>query len=254
MITFNNVVKKFNNNIILDDVSGKFVDGKVNMIIGISGSGKSVLLKCLVGIFDIDDGEIKFDDVKMSANFYDQEAISIKKNIGILFQNGALFASKNIEENVRFPLDMMTNLSNKEKKEKVEYCLDSVGLKNVNKKYPDEISGGMKKRVALARAIVNIKKYLFCDEPNSGLDPQTSLMIDELIQDITKKNNLTTIVVTHNIDSIITIGEHIIFLSKSKKKWEGSPKDFINANDEDLNNFLKSSRTMNIIRDNNFVL
>ena len=254
MITFNNIVKKFNNNIVLNDVSGKFVDGKVNMIIGMSGSGKSVLLKCLVGIFDIDQGEIKFDETKMSANFYNKEAISIKRNIGILFQNGALFASKNIEENVRFPLDMMTNLSKKEKKEKVEYCLESVGLKNVNKKYPDEISGGMKKRVALARAIVNIKKYLFCDEPNSGLDPQTSLMIDELIQDITKKNNLTTIVVTHNIDSILSIGEHIIFLSKSKKKWEGSPKDIIHASDEDLNIFLKSSKTMNIICDNNFIL
>lgn len=254
MIVFNNVVKKFNNHTVLDDVSGKFVDGKVNMIIGLSGSGKSVLLKSLVGIFDINSGDISFDGVKMNADFYDEESIKLKKNIGILFQNGALFTSKNVAENVKFPLDMLTNLSEKEKKERVEYCLECVGLKNVNKKYPDEISGGMKKRVALARAIVNIKKYLFCDEPNSGLDPQTSLMIDELIQDITKKHNLTTLVVTHNIDSILNIGEHIIFLSKSKKKWEGTPKEILNTDDEDLNAFLMSSKTMNIIRDNNFVV
>lgn len=252
MIVFNDVVKKFNNNVVLDHVSGEFIDGKVNMVIGLSGSGKSVLLKSLIGIFDIDGGEINFDGVKMTADFYDEQAIKVKKNIGVLFQNGALFSSKNIEENVKFPLDMMTNLSEKEKKERVEYCLNCVGLKNVNKKYPDEISGGMKKRVALARAIVNIKKYLFCDEPNSGLDPQTSLMIDELIQDITKKHNLTTLVVTHNIDSILSIGEHIIFLSKSKKRWEGSQKEILNSDNEYLNLFLKASKTMNIIRDNNF--
>lgn len=254
MIVFNNIVKKFNNNTVLDDVSGEFIDGKVNMVIGLSGSGKSVLLKSLVGIFDVDGGEITFDGIKMTADFYNEDSISLKKNIGILFQNGALFASKNVEENIRFPLDMLTNLSEKEKKDRVEYCLECVGLKNVNKKYPDEISGGMKKRVALARAIVNIKKYLFCDEPNSGLDPQTSLMIDELIQDITKKHNLTTLVVTHNIDSILSIGEHIIFLSKSKKKWEGAPKELLNTDNEDLNMFLQSSKTMNIIRDNNFIV
>lgn len=254
MIMFENIVKTFSNNIILNNVSGHLIDGKVNMVIGLSGSGKSVLLKSLIGIYDIDRGKITFDGVNMTANFFDEQAIKIKKNIGVLFQNGALFSSKNIEENVRFPLDMMTNLSEKEKKEKVEYCLDCVGLKNVNKKYPDEISGGMKKRVALARAIVNIKKYLFCDEPNSGLDPQTSLMIDELIQDITKKHNLTTLVITHNIDSILSIGEHIIFLSKSEKKWEGSQKEILHTNNPDLNAFLESSKTINIIKGSNIIV
>lgn len=254
MIVFKNIVKKFADNLVLNNVSGHFVDGKVNMVIGLSGSGKSVLLKSLIGLIDIDNGEIEFDGVNMTSNFFDKSAMQLKRSIGVLFQNGALFTSKTIEENVRFPLDMMTNLSSKEKKERVEYCLDCVGLKNVNHKFPNEISGGMKKRVALARAIVNIKKYLFCDEPNSGLDPQTSLMIDELIQNITEKNNLTTLVITHNIDSILSIGEHIIFLSKSEKKWEGSRKEVLYSNNKDLNDFLKSSKTVNIIKNSNIVV
>ena len=243
MITFNNVVKNFNGVDVLKEINGEFQPGKINMIIGTSGAGKSVFLKCLIGIFGVNEGSIKYDDVLMTDDLYEPKVREIKKSIGVLFQNGALFSSKTIEENVRFPLDLLTNMSTREKNDRVHECLSQVNLHNVGKKYPNEISGGMQKRVALARAIVNIPKYLFCDEPNSGLDPKISLMIDELLQTITTQYGITTIVISHNIDSIMKIGDNIMYLSNGKKEWEGSNNDILNTTNKNLLSFLKSSKT-----------
>lgn len=248
MIRFNNISKSFNNKKILDDISGEFYSGKINMIIGASGTGKSVLLKSIVGIHNIDKGNIYFDDIRCDhLNRNDSTVLQVKKNIGMLFQNSALILSKTIEENVRLPLDLLTNLSLSEKQEKVAYVLDQVNLIDAKKKYPNEISGGMQKRAGIARAIVNNPKYLFCDEPNSGLDPQTSFVIDQLIQKITGLYNTTTVVVSHNLDSVITISDNIIFLYKSKKIWEGNKESIMNTDNEYLLNFLKSSKSMSIL-------
>jgi len=252
MITFQNIYKQYNEHLILEDVSGVFQRGKINLIIGTSGTGKSVLLKCLVGITQPTSGSVQFDE-KDIINGSNNSIINIKREIGMLFQGSALLDSKTVVENVRFPLDMLTNMTKGEKLDRVNFCLERVGLKNISHKFPNEISGGMQKRVGIARAIVNDAKYLFCDEPNSGLDPQTSLLIDELIQELTYEYNITTVVVTHNLDTIFTIGDYIMFLSQGKKEWEGDSQSLFKNDVERLQDFLMASKMMqNIIKNGNY--
>ncbi|HEY5918210.1 MAG TPA: ATP-binding cassette domain-containing protein, partial [Chryseolinea sp.] len=213
MIKIQSISKSFGERLVLNEISGVFEKGKPNLIIGASGTGKSVLLKCIVGLIDPDQGQVFYD----GRDFYGSDRnsqIEIRREMGMLFQGGALFDSKNVENNVMFPLDVLTKMTVSEKKDRVNFCLTRVGLENVNTKMPSEISGGMKKRVGIARAIVNNPNYLFCDEPNSGLDPQTSIVIDDLIQDISEDLDITTIVVTHDMNSVMGIGEHIMFIYK----------------------------------------
>ena len=243
MITFDQISKSFNGKTILDDISGCFEPGKINLVIGKSGSGKSVFLKCLVGLIKPEKGTITFDNRDIFSEDHNT-TVDIKREIGMLFQGGALFDSKTVEENVRFPLDMLTNLGKSEKRDRVNLCLQQVGLADANKKLISELSGGMQKRVGIARAMVNFSKYLFCDEPNSGLDPQTSLLIDELILELTREYNITTVVVTHNLDTIFTLGDHIIFLHQSKKMWEGNSQALFHVDVESLNEFLFASTLM----------
>jgi phospholipid/cholesterol/gamma-HCH transport system ATP-binding protein len=214
--------------------------GKCNLIIGTSGSGKTVLTKCMVGLFRPEIGEILYDGTDMLLMNNDERKL-LRQQIGMLFQGTALFDSMTVEQNVLFPLDMFTNWSVAEKKKRVNEVLDRVNLKDAHKRYPSEISGGMKKRVGIARAIVLNPKYLFCDEPNSGLDPQTSMVIDRLIKEITEEYNITTIVVTHDMNSVMEIGDHIVYLHQGRKQWEGSNKDIIFSKDELLNKFIFAS-------------
>tara|TARA_B110000014_G_scaffold56700_1_gene38284 strand:+ start:2833 stop:3576 length:744 start_codon:yes stop_codon:yes gene_type:complete len=247
MIEINNISKAFNDKQVLFDISGKFVKGKTNLIIGASGTGKSVLLKCLVGLLKPDNGEVLFDGRDFTNG--DKNLLTdIRRDIGMLFQGSALFDSKNVEENIKFPLDVLSNLQENEKIEKVNHCLELVGLENINKKMPSEISGGMKKRVGIARAIVNDSKYLFCDEPNSGLDPLTAIKIDDLILELTRKLNTTTIVVTHDMNSVIEIGEYIMFLHNGKKIWEGDNKQILKSKIKELNDFVFSNKLMKKIK------
>ena len=247
MIEIKNISKAFNDKQVLFDISGKFVKGKTNLIIGASGTGKSVLLKCLVGLLKPDNGEVLFDGRDFTNG--DKNLLTdIRRDIGMLFQGSALFDSKNVEENIKFPLDVLSNLQENEKIEKVNYCLELVGLENINKKMPSEISGGMKKRVGIARAIVNDSKYLFCDEPNSGLDPLTAIKIDDLILELTRKLNTTTIVVTHDMNSVIEIGEYIMFLHNGKKIWEGDNKQILKSKIKELNDFVFSNKLMKKIK------
>jgi phospholipid/cholesterol/gamma-HCH transport system ATP-binding protein len=243
MITFDQISKSFNGKTILDDISGCFAPGKINLVIGKSGSGKSVFLKCLVGLIKPEKGTITFDNRDIFSDDHNT-TVDIKREIGMLFQGGALFDSKTVEENVMFPLDMLTKLGKSEKRDRVNLCLQQVGLADANKKLISELSGGMQKRVGIARAMVNFSKYLFCDEPNSGLDPQTSLLIDELILELTREYNITTVVVTHNLDTIFTLGDHIIFLHQSKKMWEGNSQALFHVDVESLNEFLFASTLM----------
>jgi phospholipid/cholesterol/gamma-HCH transport system ATP-binding protein len=240
MIEIRNIQKKFGDRTILDDISAVMETGKCNLIIGTSGSGKTVLTKCMVGLFDPDQGSILYDGVDMMQMEDDQRKL-LRQQIGMLFQGTALFDSMTVEQNVLFPLNMFTNWSMAEKKKRVNEVLDRVNLKDANKRFPSEISGGMKKRVGIARAIVLNPKYLFCDEPNSGLDPQTSLLIDKLIKEVTIEFNITTIVVTHDMNSVMEIGDHIVYLHQGRKQWEGSNKDIIFSKDELLNNFIFAS-------------
>lgn len=250
MIEFKNLKKKFGESVVLKDISGEFLNSKVNLIIGSSGGGKSVFLKCLVGLFDFQFGEVKYDgDIFSSKNEVSKNVI--RKKIGMLFQGAALFDSMNTEENVMFPLNMFSSFSLKEKKKKVNAVLEKVGLQGVNKKMPNELSGGMKKRAGIARAIVNDPKYLFCDEPNSGLDPKNSLMIDDLIKKITYENNITTVVVTHDINSIFSIGDNIFFLKKGEIKWRGLSEDIEKNSNEDLREFLFSSKLASMLFEKN---
>ncbi len=247
MIEINNIRKSFDGNPVLSGVSGKFEQGQTNMIIGASGTGKSVLIKCIVGLVTPDDGNVYFsgrDFTKSNRN----EKTEIRREIGFLFQGGALFDSKNVEANVKFPLDILTKMPESEKLDRVNSVLSRVGLENVNKKMPSEISGGMKKRVGIARAIVNNSQYLFCDEPNSGLDPQTSIRIDNLIQEITKELNITTIVVSHDMNSVMEIGEHVMFLYKGHKVWEGTNETISETDVQELNDFLFSNKLMRTLR------
>ena len=215
MIKVNNITKSFGADEVLKGISATFEKGKTNLIIGRSGSGKTVMLKCMIGLFTTNSGEIFFEDQAISKMDIGAQR-TLREDIGMLFQGGALFDSMNIEDNVMFPLRMFSNDKRPEMLKRVNEVLKRVDLENVNHKFPSEISGGMKKRVSIARAIVNNPKYLFCDEPNSGLDPKTATVIDQLIQDITKENNITTVVVTHDMNSVMEIGEKIVFLKNGK--------------------------------------
>ena len=247
MIEIKNITKSFNDKKVLHGINGKFEKGRTNLIIGASGTGKSVLLKCLVGLLSPDKGSVLFD----GRNFTESNKTTttqIRREIGMLFQGSALFDSKNVEENIKFPLDILTEISEKEKIDKVNHCLNLVGLDKINNKMPSELSGGMKKRVGIARAIVNDSKYLFCDEPNSGLDPLTAIKIDDLILELTQKLNTTTIVVTHDMNSVIEIGEYIMFLHNGKKLWEGDNKKILKTRIKELNSFVFSNKLMKKIK------
>lgn len=240
MIRGENIVKIFDGRRVLDDVSVKFDAGKTNLIIGQSGSGKTVLLKSLVGLHEIDEGNIYFDDLCYTQLGF-KERKAVRKDIGMIFQGGALLDSSTVEDNIRLPLDLFTDQSLEEKMERVNFCLKRVNLPNANKLYPAELSGGMIKRVAIARAIVLNPKYLFCDEPNSGLDPMTSIVIDNLIKEITEEYNITTIVNTHDMNSVMEIGEKIIFIHEGKKWWEGTKHDILQSDNRELNDFVFAS-------------
>ncbi|MBG9375155.1 ABC transporter ATP-binding protein [Panacibacter sp. DH6] len=240
MIELKNIKKSFGEKVILNDISAVMEAGKCNLIIGSSGSGKTVLTKCMVGLFAPDSGDILYsgeDIVKMD----DEKRKELRQQIGMLFQGSALFDSMTVEQNVMFPLEMFSREGYKERKKRVDEVLARVELKDAHKKYPAEISGGMKKRVGIARSIVLNPKYLFCDEPNSGLDPQTSLVIDKLIKELTDEFNTTTIVVTHDMNSVMEIGDHIVYLYQGKKEWEGSNKEIIFSKNEKLNSFIFAS-------------
>jgi len=240
MIEIKHIGKKFDDRVILNDISAKFKPGMCNLIIGASGSGKTVLTKCIVDLIQPDEGHIYFDGIAFSKMQKDQRK-ELRNSIGMLFQGNALFDSMTVEENVKFPLDMFSDFSEVEKTDKVNKILARVNLTGSNDKFPAEISGGMKKRVGLARALVLNPKYLFCDEPNSGLDPQTSMVIDKLIHELTVEFNITTIVVTHDMNSVMEIGDYILYLHQGKKEWEGSNKDIIYCQNELLNNFIFAS-------------
>jgi phospholipid/cholesterol/gamma-HCH transport system ATP-binding protein len=240
MIDVKHIRKSFGEKVILQDISSTMQTGKCNLIIGTSGSGKTVFMKILIGLYPPDSGEICYDGVDM-VTMNDEERKQLRQQIGMLFQGSALFDSQTVEENVMFPLQMFTNMSYKERRKRVNEVLAKVNLKEANKKYPAEISGGMMKRVGIARAIVMNPKYLFCDEPNSGLDPQTSGLIDELIHDITVENNITTIINTHDMNSVMTIGDHILFMTEGLKQWEGTKDDIIFSKNQRLNDFIFAS-------------
>lgn len=240
MIEIRNIVKQFGERVILSDVSAIMEPGKCNLIIGTSGSGKTVLTKCMVGLFKPDKGQILYNGDDMFAMDNDTRK-QLRQQIGMLFQGTALFDSMTVEQNVLFPLDMFTRWTVAEKRKRVNEVLDRVNLKDAHKRYPSEISGGMKKRVGIARAIVLNPKYLFCDEPNSGLDPQTSMVIDKLIKEITDEFQITTIVITHDMNSVMEIGDHIVYLYNGQKQWEGSNKDIIFSKDKLLNDFIFAS-------------
>lgn len=248
MIEIKNIKKIFGERTILEDISAVMEAGKCNLIIGTSGSGKTVLTKCMVGLFRPEIGEILYDGTDMLLMNNDERKL-LRQQIGMLFQGTALFDSMTVEQNVLFPLDMFTNWSLAEKKKRVNEVLDRVNLKDAHKRYPSEISGGMKKRVGIARAIVLNPKYLFCDEPNSGLDPQTSMVIDRLIKEITVEYNITTIVVTHDMNSVMEIGDHIVYLHQGRKQWEGTNKDIIFSKDELLNKFIFASEFLQDVKE-----
>lgn len=240
MITTKHIVKSFEGRNVLNDVSVEFDAGKTNLIIGKSGSGKTVLLKTLVGLHEIDSGEIWYGDTNFTKlNF--KERKSIRRDIGMIFQGGALLDSSTVEDNLRLPLDLFTEMSEAEKLDRVNFCLQRVKLESAKHLYPAELSGGMIKRVAIARAIVLNPKYLFCDEPNSGLDPQTSIVIDNLIQEITKEYNITTIINTHDMNSVMEIGEKIIYIHEGNKWWEGNSDDILHSDNKELNDFVFAS-------------
>src|SRR5690554_710279 len=243
MITIENIHKSFGDNYVLKGIDANFEPGKINLIIGGSGSGKSTLLKCMVGLPHPEQGHVKFDGADFTELDF-EDRIPIRKDIGMLFQNSALFDSMTVEQNILFPLEMFTEQSTAEKLERVNYCLERVNLEGSNKLYPAELSGGMKKRVGIARAISMSPKYLFCDEPNSGLDPETAIVIDELIQDITEEYQCTTIVVTHDMNSVMGIGDKILFLYKGQKWWEGSNKEITRSDVKELNSFVFASPFM----------
>lgn len=240
MIRAEHIVKSFDGRIVLDDISAEFSPGITNLIIGQSGSGKTVLLKSLVGLHKIDSGSIYYDDVEFNRLPF-KEMKAIREKVGMIFQGGALLDSSNVEENVRLPLDLFTSMPEDEKRDRVNFCLKRVNLSNVTRLYPAELSGGMIKRVAIARAIVLNPQYLFCDEPNSGLDPMTSVLIDNLIHEITQEYNITTVINTHDMNSVLEIGEHILFIYKGRKWWEGSKHDILDADNRELNDFVFAS-------------
>jgi len=240
MIKADHIVKSFDGRTVLKDISVEFLTGKTNLIIGKSGSGKTVLLKSLVGLHEVDSGSVWYDDINFSALGF-SERKAVRKDIGMIFQGGALLDSSTVEENVKLPLDLFTEQSEQEKLERVNFCLRRVNLETSNRLYPSELSGGMIKRVAIARAIVLNPRYLFCDEPNSGLDPQTSIVIDNLIREITEEYNITTIINTHDMNSVMEIGEKIVFIYEGCKWWEGSKEDILHTDNRELNDFVFAS-------------
>ncbi|MCH7783884.1 MAG: ATP-binding cassette domain-containing protein [Bacteroidetes bacterium] len=248
MIKAENISIRLGDEEILKEISTTFDRGKTNLVIGRSGSGKTVMVKCLIGLFTPDVGSIYFEDKAIKVMNENEKRI-LREDTGMLFQGGALFDSMNIEENVMFPLRMFSNKKRPEMLARVNEVLKRVELENVNKKFPDEISGGMKKRVSIARAIVNKPKYLFCDEPNSGLDPKTATLIDNLIQEITKENNITTVVVTHDMNSVMEIGEKIVLLKNGRIVWEGSNQEIFKTDNKDISDFVYSSDLFKKIRD-----
>jgi len=243
MIELKNISKTFGDRNVLHNVSFTFESGKTNLVIGESGSGKTTLLKIMVGLHQPDIGEVYYNNRSFTGSS-DKEKQFIRKEIGMLFQGGALFDSQTLEENVAFPLDMFTNLTKKEKTDRVNFCLERVNLEGRNKLYPAELSGGMKKRAALARAIANHPKYLFCDEPNSGLDPKTSLVIDDLIKDITEDYNITTVVITHDMNSVMEIGDNIMLLYKGNMWWMGNKQEVLTTDNKEMLDFIYASEFM----------
>lgn len=240
MIEVKDVSKAFGDKVVLQSVSAAFEKGKTNLIIGQSGSGKTVLMKSCIGLIEPDEGEIRFDNRPFS-RLSEKQKVDIRKEMGVLFQGGALFDSFTVEQNVMFPLNMFTTQTMEEKLERVNFCLKRVNLENVNKLFPSEISGGMMKRVAIARAISNNPQYLFCDEPNSGLDPKTAEVIDALISEITEEYNITTVINTHDMNSVLQIGQRINFLYKGKLWWQGDKETILRAENPELRDFVFST-------------
>jgi phospholipid/cholesterol/gamma-HCH transport system ATP-binding protein len=248
MITVNHISKSFGDHLVLDDVSAVFTEGQVNLVIGASGQGKSVMAKCMVGLHEVDKGSIIFDGRDFSAMNRNQR-IEIRKEIGMLFQASALFDSMTVEENVIFPMRMFTDFSESEMRDRANFCLNRVNIINKNKLLPAETSGGMQKRIAIARAISMNPKYLFCDEPNSGLDPQTSIVIDNLIKEITYEYKMTTVVITHDMNSVMEIGDHIVFINQGKVGWQGTNKEIIKTNNQEVVDFVYASSFMKNLRE-----
>ena len=247
MIEIKNIEKHFGDVHILKDMTYKFEQGKTNLIIGESGSGKTTLLKILVGLYKNDNGSVFFDGIDVN-KMKRKERKALRQEIGMLFQGGALYDYMNVEENIMFPLTMFTEKTEEEKLERVNFCLNRVNLDGKNHLMPSELSGGMMKRVSIARAIVMEPKYLLCDEPNSGLDPKTSILIDNLIQEITKEYNITTIVNTHDMNSVMEIGEHIAYINKGEIWWTGSKEDLIKSENKELNDFVFASELFKRIK------
>lgn len=241
MIEIKNVVKSFGDNHVLKDISCVFEKGKTNLLIGASGSGKTTITKCIVGLHEVDSGEVLYNGKNFSTMNVNQRK-EIRREIGFMFQGSALFDSLSVEDNIKFPMQMFSKQTAKEMLDRANYCLERVGLPGTNKLFPSELSGGMKKRVGIARAIAMNPKYLFCDEPNSGLDPQTSILIDELIKSLTVEFDMTTIVVTHDMNSVIEIGDKIFFLFKGEKKWEGNNKEILKTEEEEVRSFVYASK------------
>ncbi|MEO7922528.1 MAG: ATP-binding cassette domain-containing protein [Chitinophagaceae bacterium] len=248
MIEVKNIKKAFGDKTVIEDVSSLMKAGQCNLIIGSSGSGKTVLMKCMVGLFEPDYGEVLYGGHNFTT-MKGEEKTEIRKEIGMLFQGSALFDSLTVEQNVMFPLSMFTKDNYRKKLDRVNEVLARVNLVEANKKFPSELSGGMKKRVALARAIVLNPKYLFCDEPNSGLDPQTSLVIDKLIQEITVEYNITTVVNTHDMNSVMEIGNYILYMYQGNKEWEGTNKEIIFSKNQRLNDFIFASEFLRDAKD-----
>jgi phospholipid/cholesterol/gamma-HCH transport system ATP-binding protein len=247
MIEVRNLCKSFDGRQILDHVDVIFEEGKTNLVIGGSGSGKTVFVKCLVGLYKADSGQILYDERDVSA-MNNQEHRSLRQEMGMVFQAGALFDSLTVEENVAFPLRMFSERSPSEIAERVNFCLNRVNLPSAHKLYPAQLSGGMKKRVAIARAIALNPKYLFCDEPNSGLDPKTSIVIDNLIREITQEFNITTVINTHDMNSVLEIGDKVLYLFKGRKWWEGTSADLLNTDNPEVNDFVYASELFKRIR------
>lgn len=248
MIEVQGLTKSFSDEKVLKDINITFEKGRTNLIIGRSGSGKSVLAKCIVGLLEFEEGKVIYDG-RFFYQMKRKEKRRVRQEIGMLFQSSALFDSLSVEHNVMFPLTMFTNKTRKEMQERVDLCLDRVNLKGINELYPAELSGGMKKRVGIARAIAMNPKYLFCDEPNSGLDPQTSIVIDNLIQELTYEFDMTTIVITHDMNSVMEIGDYTVFLHDGQKWWEGSKEDILYAENEELTDFVYASEFMRSLKE-----
>lgn len=249
MIEVRNLNKQFGDKVVLRDVTARFEPARTSLIIGASGSGKTVLMKCMVGLIEPTAGQVLYDGSQDLISMPEAERRKIRQQIGMLFQGSALFDSMTVEENVMFPLTMFTNMTVKQKLHRVNECLERVNLSNTNRLMPSELSGGMKKRVGIARAIVMNPRYLFCDEPNSGLDPQTAIRIDELIREITLEYRITTIVNTHDLNSVIGIGDYIVFLYQGQKAWEGDRQSVLRSDNKPLNDFVFASRYFKEIRD-----